>query len=56
MIPKDVKARCEAAITNAQQQTQAEDHFYCINPEDKPTPYTDEILKEGAIQWLVETD
>ncbi|KIL55713.1 hypothetical protein M378DRAFT_31805, partial [Amanita muscaria Koide BX008] len=58
MIPEDTKARrqLEEAITSAKEQTQVDDHFHRIKPEDKPTPYSDEIFKEAAIRWLVETD
>ena len=38
------------------QQTQVNDHFEKAQPESKPEPYSDELFKEAAIQWLVETD
>jgi hypothetical protein len=56
MIPEDAKARREEAIANAKEQTQVDDHFHHVKPEDKPVPYSDENFKEAAIQWLVETD
>ena len=56
MIPEDAKAWCQEAIANAMEQTQVEDHFKCVNPEDKPIPYSDGLFKEVAIQWLIETD
>jgi len=37
-------------------QSQVDDHFTVIPEEEKPTPYTDELFKEAAIQWLIETD
>jgi hypothetical protein len=55
MIPEDAKAR-RAEATAKMEQTQVEDHFLRISPEDKPTPYSDEVFKEAAIQWLIETD
>ncbi|KAF8950694.1 hypothetical protein BDZ97DRAFT_1687043 [Flammula alnicola] len=55
MLPEDTKA-CQAALLEEMIQTQVGDHFSQAQPEDKPEPYTDEIFKEAAIQWLVETD
>jgi hypothetical protein len=55
MIPEDAKARREA-ISNAMEQSQLDDHFQRVNPEDKPVPYSDGIFKDAAIQWLIETD
>ena len=37
-------------------QLQVDDHFMVIPEEEKPMPYTDEVFKEAAIQWLIETD
>jgi hypothetical protein len=56
MIPEDAKARHEEATANAKEQTQVNDHFHQVNPEDKPAPYSDELFKAAAIQWLIETD
>ena len=56
MIPKDTKARHEEATANAKEQTQVNDHFHQVNPKDKPVPYSDELFKAAAIQWLIETD
>ena len=56
MIPEDAKARHEEATANAKKQTQVNDHFHQVNPEDKPAPYSDELFKAAAIQWLIETD
>ncbi|KIL55519.1 hypothetical protein M378DRAFT_55799, partial [Amanita muscaria Koide BX008] len=54
MIPEDAKARREEK--DSKEQTQVDDHFQRVNPGDKPTPYSDELFKEGAIRWLIETD
>ena len=32
------------------------DFFKPATPEDKPTPYSDELFKEAAIEWLIETN
>ena len=55
MLPEDAKARCVEAIAKME-QTQVDDHFHQFSPEDKPTPYSDVVFKEAAIQWLIETD
>ena len=55
MIPEDMKARrSEAAVK--MEQTQVDDHFHPVGPEDKPMPYSDVAFKDAAIQWLIETD
>jgi len=56
MLPDDAKARRSEALENVRQQTQLSDHFRTIKPEDKPEPYSDELFKDAAIQWLIETD
>ena len=32
------------------------EHFHPVNPNDKPVQYTDDVFKEAALQWLIETD
>jgi hypothetical protein len=56
MLPEDAKARRKAALEKVMEQTQVDDHFRPMKPEDKPTPYSDEVFKQAAIQWLIETD
>jgi hypothetical protein len=55
MLPGDAKER-KATQHVMLQQTQVNDHFPAIKPEDKPLPYTDELFKEAAIEWLIQTD
>jgi hypothetical protein len=58
MLPQDTKERRAAALERLQ-QTEVEDHFRTAQPGDKPpppSPYTDELFKEVAIEWLIETD
>jgi hypothetical protein len=55
MLPEDSKSR-KAQVHDKLQQTQVNDHFEKIQPENKPEPYSDDLFKEAAIQWLVETD
>ena len=56
MLPKDTKS-CKAKIKEKLHQTWVNDHFEKALPaENKPEPYSNELFKEAAIQWLVETD
>jgi hypothetical protein len=55
MLPEDTKTR-KAEIKEKLEQTQVNDHFKKVQPESKPEPYSDELFREAAIQWLVETD
>jgi len=57
MLPEDTKERRAAALERLR-QTKVEDHFRTVQLGDKPpppTPYTDELFKEAAIEWLIET-
>lgn len=55
MLPSDSKARRNANKERFT-QTLVEDHYKVQMPEEKPVPYSDELFREAAIQWLVETD
>ena len=55
MLPNDTKARRED-IKVKLQQSQVNEHFPSIPPEEQPKPYTDELFQEAAVQWLIETD
>ncbi|KAF8172893.1 hypothetical protein BJ912DRAFT_859710 [Pholiota molesta] len=55
MLPKDSSAR-RAAERDSLKQTAVNDHFSVQKPNEKPIIYSDELFKEAAIQWLVETD
>jgi hypothetical protein len=54
-LPSDSKAR-RVAQAEVLLQTLVEDHYTLQKPGDKPITYSDELFKEAAIQWLVETD
>ncbi|KAM6496901.1 hypothetical protein JOM56_007374 [Amanita muscaria] len=41
MLPEDAKARRLEALEKVMEQTQVDDHFHPMKPEDKPTPYSD---------------
>jgi hypothetical protein len=56
MIPEDARARRQDAIANVKEQSQVDDHFAHVNHEDRPAPFSDELFKDAAIQWLIETD
>ncbi len=58
MLPKDSLARRQAAVDEAAclQQGRVDHHFETAKAEDRPAPYSDELFREAAIQWLVETD
>jgi hypothetical protein len=55
MLPSDTKER-KATEHATLLQTQVNEHFAKAQPEVKPPPYTDELFKEAAIEWLVQTD
>ena len=54
MLPEDSKARRNALLESLR-QTNVTEHF-AEKPEDKPSPYSDELFKQAAIQYLIETD
>lgn len=56
MLPDDTKARRAATLEAILHQTQVNGHFKVAAPEDKPEPYSDQLFKDAAIQWLIETD
>ena len=56
MLPEDTKKRRAVMIEETLRQSQVHEHFDKAKPKDKPKVYTDEIFKEAAIQWLIETD
>ena len=55
MLPSDSKA-CRAALAKSLSQTLVDDHYAVQQPRDKLIPYSDELFKEVAIQWLIATD
>lgn len=56
MLPEDTKRRRQALLQQQLRQSAVDDHFQPVAPEDKPVSYSDEIFKEAAIEWLIETD
>ena len=58
MLPDDAKAR-RAEAHEALKQTRVGDHFTTVNPADdykKLEPFSQELFRDAAIQWLIETD
>ncbi|KAG6838993.1 hypothetical protein C0991_006762 [Blastosporella zonata] len=37
-------------------QSQVEGHFHKLGPDEKKVLYSDEVFKEAALQWLIDTD
>ncbi|KAI9441106.1 hypothetical protein F5148DRAFT_988976, partial [Russula earlei] len=56
MLPEDSKTRCKEALDKVMEQSQVDDHFHPTNPDDRPMPYSNEVFKEAALQWLIKTD
>jgi hypothetical protein len=56
MLPEDAKARRKEAFEKAMEQSQVDEHFHPVDPNDKPVSYTDDVFREAAIQWLIRTD
>ncbi|KAJ7837442.1 hypothetical protein B0H13DRAFT_1463817, partial [Mycena leptocephala] len=58
-LPDDVMARAEAAEAaadaKAKLQQQTLDPHLRKKP-DRPAPYTDDIFREAAVEWLIDTD
>jgi len=56
MLPDDTKARWEKMTNENVRQSHVDDHFKVATPEDKPQPYSDELLNEAVREWLIETN
>jgi hypothetical protein len=58
MLPKCSCEHCIKAVEKAYaEQTQVDSHFGPAPPKpEKQAPYSDKLLNEAVIQWLVETD
>lgn len=54
-LPKTVKARTAAASKDAK-QTQLDPHLQERVPKTRVIPYSDELFRQVAIEWLVATD
>ncbi|KAJ7662623.1 hypothetical protein DFH06DRAFT_987339 [Mycena polygramma] len=60
-LSDDVKARADAAKAEAEAAEKAQLHQQTLDSHlrkkaDRPAPYTDELLMEAALEWLIATD
>lgn len=55
MLPRDAKARLEARRAG-QQQARLDSHLKELPLKERIVPYNDELFREAAVQWLVQTD
>lgn len=56
MLPDDSKARRKQALDENLRQTNVNDHFKPAPKEEKLEPYSDELFKQTAIEWLIVTN
>jgi hypothetical protein len=56
MLPEDTEARRKALAENLLRQSSVNDHFKPALLVDKPQPYSDQLFKEAAIEWLIATN
>jgi hypothetical protein len=56
MLPQDTRDRRKSLADELLHQTSVDDHFKPTTAEEKPTAYSDEIFKNAAIEWLIETN
>lgn len=56
MLPDDTKARRTQMLEKTLHQTSVNDHFKSTPKEEKLEPYSDELLKQAAIEWLIQTN
>ncbi|PPQ81719.1 hypothetical protein CVT26_007781 [Gymnopilus dilepis] len=54
-LPSDTQQQRES-VADELVQTAVNDHFKTATPEDKPPPYSDELFKQAALEWLLETN
>jgi hypothetical protein len=55
MLPKDAKKRRRDAQIR-ETQSHLDSHLREKPQKERVVPYTDEIFREAAIEWLVSTD
>jgi len=56
MLSDDMKAHWEKMTKENIRQSHVNEHFKVATPEDKPQPYSDEILNQAVREWLIETN
>ncbi|KAH0837807.1 hypothetical protein J3R83DRAFT_6008 [Lanmaoa asiatica] len=55
MLPKDCKERKDRALST-QKQCQLDPHLHPVAAKEIIPPYSDELFRDTAIQWLINTD
>lgn len=58
MLPGNAKEHC-SQVHEVLKQTQVSNHFMTVNPANdhkKLEQFSQELFREAAIQWLIETD
>ena len=56
MLPEDTKTCRAQTLEENLRQTNVNDHFKPAPKEEKPEPYSDDLFKQAAIEWLIETN
>ena len=56
MLPENTKVCCAKVLEENIHQMNVDDHFKPAPKEEKPDPYSDELFKEAAIEWLIKTN
>lgn len=59
MLPEDTKTRRAQVLEETLRQSNVEDHFKPAPKDErseKIEPYSDELFKQAAIEWLIETN
>jgi hypothetical protein len=54
MLPKDAKQRRKEAEADKQQRI--DPHLVEIPQKERVVPYSDNLFRDAAIEWLVSTD
>ena len=54
-LPKHV-AKLKADAQSVGHQTSMTDHYKPAEPTERVTPYSDDLFKQAALEWLVQTD
>ena len=55
MLPDDSKARCAQMLEETLRQMNVNDHFDPA-PKEKIDPYSDQVLRQAVVEWLIETN
>lgn len=56
MLPKDAQKRRREVQAASEAQSRLDSHLREKPQKERVIPYTDDIFREAAIEWLVSTD